>query len=107
MNSLVGKLESSTQGEYKSGGRNNDLRDHTAQILTYYTEYQEVLRLKAIISPKSRNFNIQEIQMSLQDNLNIKVGWVKAHTVIAGIEAADKMAKKATKEGPKFEIPAP
>ncbi|GBM54087.1 hypothetical protein AVEN_247701-1 [Araneus ventricosus] len=34
-NSLVGKLESSTQGEYKSDGRNNDLRDHTAQILTY------------------------------------------------------------------------
>ncbi|GBM74862.1 hypothetical protein AVEN_205002-1 [Araneus ventricosus] len=45
--------------------------------------------------------------MSLQDNLNFKVGWVKAHIGIAGIEAADEMAKTAKKEGPKFEIPAP
>ncbi|GBN82315.1 hypothetical protein AVEN_213685-1 [Araneus ventricosus] len=40
--------------------------------------------------------------MSLQNNSNIEVGWVEAHIGIAGNEA-----KKATKEGPKFEIPAP
>ncbi|GBL93845.1 hypothetical protein AVEN_153611-1 [Araneus ventricosus] len=42
--------------------------------------------------------------MSLQNNPNIEVGWVKAHIGIAGNEAAEELAKKATKEGPKFEI---
>ncbi|GBN09723.1 hypothetical protein AVEN_51345-1 [Araneus ventricosus] len=50
---------------------------------------------------------IQEIQMSLKDKPSFKVGWVKAHIGIAGNEAADELAKKALKECPKFEIPAP
>ncbi|GBO34633.1 hypothetical protein AVEN_186939-1 [Araneus ventricosus] len=45
--------------------------------------------------------------MPLQDNPNIEVGWVKAHIGIAGNEATDELVKKATKEGPKFDIPAP
>ncbi|GBL94161.1 hypothetical protein AVEN_163492-1 [Araneus ventricosus] len=65
------------------------------------------IALKAIISPNSRNSIILEIQMSLQNNPNIEVGWVKAHIDISGNEVAEELAKKATKEGPKFEIPAP
>ncbi|GBM80442.1 hypothetical protein AVEN_83029-1 [Araneus ventricosus] len=45
--------------------------------------------------------------MSLQNNPNFEVSWVKAHIGIAGNEAADVLAKKATKEGLKFEIPTP
>ncbi|GBN80055.1 hypothetical protein AVEN_106167-1 [Araneus ventricosus] len=45
--------------------------------------------------------------MSLQDNPDIEVGLVKANIGIAGNEATDELVKKATKEGPNFDIPAP
>ncbi|GBN97333.1 hypothetical protein AVEN_129567-1 [Araneus ventricosus] len=72
-------------------------------IAKFWCDSESVL--KAIISPKSKTSIIQEIQMSLQDNPNIKVDWLKANIGIAGNESADEFAKKVKKQGPKFEIP--
>ncbi|GBN09696.1 hypothetical protein AVEN_51326-1 [Araneus ventricosus] len=72
-------------------------------IAKFWCDSESVL--KTILSPKSRTSIIQEIQMSLQDNPNIEVDWLKANIGIAGNETADEFTKKAKKQGPKFEIP--
>ncbi|GBN99505.1 hypothetical protein AVEN_20447-1 [Araneus ventricosus] len=79
------------------------IQSHT--YLRLWCDNESVFR--AITSPKSRISIIQEIQMSLRNNPNIEVCWVQAHIGIAVNEAEDELAKKVTKEGPKFENPAP
>ncbi|GBL91697.1 hypothetical protein AVEN_71347-1 [Araneus ventricosus] len=53
--------------------------------------------LRAISSFKSSNSLIQETQQTLLQNPSMQLNWIKAHIGFLGNEAADNLAKQATK----------
>ncbi|GBM17708.1 hypothetical protein AVEN_56030-1 [Araneus ventricosus] len=63
--------------------------------------------LRAISSFKSSNPLIQETQQALLQNPSIQLNWIKAHVGFLGNEAADNLAKQATKEGTHLHLQAP
>ncbi|GBM15967.1 hypothetical protein AVEN_108566-1 [Araneus ventricosus] len=63
--------------------------------------------LRAISSFKSSNPQIQETQQALLQNPSIQLNWTKAHVGFLGFEAADNLAKQATKEGTHLHLQAP
>ncbi|GBL89061.1 hypothetical protein AVEN_255202-1 [Araneus ventricosus] len=63
--------------------------------------------LRAISSFKSSNPLIQETQQALLQNPSIHLNWIKANVGFLGNEAADFLAKQATKEGTHLHLQAP
>ncbi|GBM33076.1 hypothetical protein AVEN_9621-1 [Araneus ventricosus] len=55
--------------------------------------------LHSIASIDNKNPIAQQTQEILLKSTNIKLGWIRAHVGYSGIEAADVLAKKATREG--------
>ncbi|GBL77801.1 hypothetical protein AVEN_152999-1 [Araneus ventricosus] len=65
------------------------------------------LALRSISSFKISNPLIQEIQQVLLQNPSMQLNWIKAHVGFLGNEAADNLAKQATKEGTHLHLEAP
>ncbi|GBN02249.1 hypothetical protein AVEN_116432-1 [Araneus ventricosus] len=63
--------------------------------------------LGAISSFKSSNPLTQETQQALLQNPSMQLNWIKAHVGFLGNEAADNLAKQATKEGTHLHLQAP
>ncbi|GBL98021.1 hypothetical protein AVEN_126908-1 [Araneus ventricosus] len=63
--------------------------------------------LRAISSFKSSNPLVQEAQQALLQNPSIQLNWIKVHVGFLGNEAADNLAKQATKEGTQLHLQAP
>ncbi|GBM82924.1 hypothetical protein AVEN_78412-1, partial [Araneus ventricosus] len=63
--------------------------------------------LKAISSSKIPNPPIQETQQALLKNPSMQLNWIKADVGFLGNEAADNLAKQATKEGTHLHLQAP
>ncbi|GBO05144.1 hypothetical protein AVEN_266012-1 [Araneus ventricosus] len=63
--------------------------------------------LHSIASIDTKSPIAQQTQEILLNSTNIKLGWIKAHVGYSGNDAADVLAKKATKEGIPTFIPAP
>ncbi|KAF8784235.1 hypothetical protein HNY73_011537 [Argiope bruennichi] len=63
--------------------------------------------LHSILALNTNSPIAQEIQNTLINSTNIKLGWVKAHANNLGNETADQLAKRATIEGTTIDIPLP
>ncbi|GBL72607.1 hypothetical protein AVEN_127869-1 [Araneus ventricosus] len=63
--------------------------------------------LRAISSFKSSNPLIEGTQQDLLQNPSMQLNWIKAHVGFLGNEAADNLAKQATKEGTHLHFQAP
>ncbi|GBM68319.1 hypothetical protein AVEN_24178-1 [Araneus ventricosus] len=63
--------------------------------------------LRAISSFKNSNPLIQEAQQLFLQNPSMQLNWIKALVGFLGNEAADNLAKQATKEGTRLHLQAP
>ncbi|GBM55564.1 hypothetical protein AVEN_74524-1 [Araneus ventricosus] len=63
--------------------------------------------LRAISSFKSSNPLIQETQQALLQKPSMQLNWIKAHVGFLGNEAADNLAKQATKEEAHLHLQTP